>query len=163
MPPGDVRPETLDAIVQAELGKKAQQKAALDMKVSGKSFREIGRIFEVSGKTAKQWVDKARQEQRLQVGFSVVTERLVPMALAVYEQRLKAGDLEAARDIVFGAGILSKQAKLVVQGGKDPLEAFREKYFGGEVVEALPAGPSDESDQSGPGRGAGLPSEGDED
>lgn len=131
----------MDEIVQREVKNNARNQAALDLKVEGKSFKEIGRIFEVSDHTAKKWVDKARQDQRLRIGQGIVSERLVPQALAVYEQRLQAGDLEAARDILFGSGILLKNQKVTIQAG-DPLQAFRDKYFGGDVVDqpALPSG-----------------------
>lgn len=134
----EVQPDTLTELVDAELVKRGKQRAALDLKLDGKSFREIGRIFDITDHTAKKWVDKARQEQRLVIGQGIVTERLVPKALAVYDKRLSAGDLEAARDILFGAGVLSKQQKVTLQA-VDPLAQFRAKYFGdGEVVEAEP-------------------------
>lgn len=128
--------KALDEIVNAKVEEKAKQRAALDLRVEGKSFIEIGKIFEISDHRAKRWVDKARQEQRLLIGQGVVAERLVPKALAVYDQKLAAGDLEAARDILFGAGVLQKQGKLTLQTATDPLAQFREKYFSeGEVID----------------------------
>lgn len=40
----------------------------------------------------------------------MIINKLVPPALAVYEARIQGGDLEAARDILFGVGVLQKNA-----------------------------------------------------
>lgn len=115
-----------------------KQEQALVMKVvGGASYREIARMFEISDHTAKNWVKKARQNERMAMARGIISERLVPMAIAVYEERLNAGDIEAARDVLFGTNILQRNAKVSVEAVQDPLQRFREKYFGGEpAVEA---------------------------
>lgn len=56
---------------------------------------------------------------------SVAAEALIPKTLAVYETALDNGSLEAARDILFGLGILNKNATLTVQPGEETLESWR--------------------------------------
>lgn len=126
-----VKAGTVDKVVDAEIARRERAQAALDLKVEGKSFREIGRMMDISDHTVAKLVKEAQLDARFQRGRGVVMHRLVPKALAVYDQRLEAGDLEAARDILFGAGVLQKNAKVTLTAG-DPLEQFRRKYFGEE-------------------------------
>lgn len=135
----EVRPETLQILEKDATEKEFRDQQALELKILGKSFREIGRLFNVSGQTAKKWVKAAQEGEQLKRAQGIVGMRLVPKALAVYDQQLERGDLEAARDILFGAGILSKSQKVTVTQELDPLEAFRRKFFTEDVVEALPA------------------------
>lgn len=124
-----LRPETEHALVTKDLEKEVRNEALLAHRAMGRSIREIAKLFEVSHGTAHRWVKEAQQTEQLKKAKGIVGERLIPKALAVYDQKLEEGDLEAARDILFGVGVLSKQQKIEVTREMDPLEAFRQKYF----------------------------------
>jgi transposase-like protein len=120
------RPKLFKSDIAAEI----KAEAMLAHRAAGASYREIAEIFEMSDLTARKWVDRAKQAESLGRAKGIVGARLVPKAIAVYDQQLDAGNLEAARDILFGAGVLLKQAKMEVSAeAVDPLAAFRQKYF----------------------------------
>lgn len=152
------KPKLFAADIQAEI----KAEAMLAHRAIGASYREIGEIFGLSGQTAKKWIDRAKRAETISRAKGIVGERLVPKALAVYDMRLMDGDLEAARDILFGAGVLLKQTKVEMSAEvADPLERFRQKYFGpGEEAVDIEV-TTVESEHERPGRqpSDGLPGE----
>jgi len=97
----------------------------------GKSLREIGAIFDLSAETVRKRLTVAQGNELLGLTQDLVKERLLPKALAVYETKLLEGDLEAARDVMFGTGGLSKSTTVKVGADPESLENWRERYFMG--------------------------------
>lgn len=132
------------ALVKAEL-------LAVEKLTSGSTIKELAKQYDMSPSavsTALQLADKNGFYERAE---GLILSRLVSPALAVYEDRILRGDLEAARDILFGTGILSKTPKTVENGAEAlSIEAYRivraarqssPEVFNAEVVQRNDNGP----------------------
>lgn len=126
-------------------------------RLEGKTIAEIAVKYDCSPSTAERFIrhahdhglylDKARQ---------LIETNLLPRALAVYESYLNgerdgitAHDLDAAKDILFGLGVLSKSTTVKHAANEDTLDSFRASYFNVEAV-PLPALPEAPLEAAGP-------------
>jgi transposase-like protein len=134
MPDPKLKAPTEQLLVKKDLEREIRGEAVLAHRAVGRSIREIAALFEVGSSTIHRWLKEAEQNEKLKRAKGIVGERLVPKALAVYDTKLEQGDLEAARDILFGAGVLSKSHKVEVTNNQDPLEKFRKKYFADDAI-----------------------------
>lgn len=93
------------------LVQRAQAKIMLAKRLSGSSLSEIAEQFQVSPQTINRRIKLAMREGLLDEATDTVIDDLVPKALAVFRAALLEGDVDCARDILFGTGILSKTPK----------------------------------------------------
>jgi hypothetical protein len=126
------------ALVKAEL-------LAMEKLTGGSTIKELAKQYDMSPGAVSNALALADKNGFYERAEGLILSRLVSPALAVYEDRILRGDLEAARDILFGTGILSKAPK-VDTGGAEALsiEAYRivraarqsnNGVFNAEVVE----------------------------
>lgn len=107
------------ALVKAEL-------LAVEKLTSGKSIKEIAEQYDMSPGAVSNALSLADKNNFYERAQSLIMSRLVSPSLAVYEDRILRGDLEAARDILFGTGILSKTPKIADSGAEAlSIEAYR--------------------------------------
>ena len=74
----------------------------------GVSIKDLAAKYSCSPGAVKRYLDQAAQTGLVEHFRALLFERLMGKALAVYEARIELGDLEAARDMVFGLGVLQK-------------------------------------------------------
>lgn len=72
----------------------------------GMSIAEIAKSFSVSTATVKQALTDVEEEGFIDHYRKSMYDRLAPKVLAVYEAHLDQGNLNAARDLAQGLGIL---------------------------------------------------------
>ena len=84
----------------------------LARRLAGATTNEIATEFHCSDRTVRRCLGEAREGGLLDRVRDYVAGTLIPKALRVYEQRLEEGDLSAARDILFGTGLLRKNIKI---------------------------------------------------
>lgn len=105
-------------------------------KAQGTSIKEIARRYQCSTLTVETSLTYGRKQDLLvSKAQELIVQSLLPMALAVYETHLSAASFEAAQDILYGIGALSKTSN-VKHEASDPLDSFRATYFA-----ATPAAP----------------------
>lgn len=131
-------------LVKAEL-------LAVEKLTSGKTIKDIAKAYDMSPKAVSNALSLADRNGFYDRAQSLIMERLVSPSLAVYEDRILRGDLEAARDILFGTGILSKTPKANDSGAEAlSIEAYRivraarqssPEVFNAEVVQRHDNGP----------------------
>jgi transposase-like protein len=105
-------------------------------RIKGMSIPDIAKKYKVNPQTVRRRMRLARREKLLDRAADKVV-RLVDKALGAYEASLDQDEdkkvrLEAARDVAFGTGVLSKSNKAAVnpeEKGKMTLRAWREKKF----------------------------------
>lgn len=98
---------------------------AMDRVAENKSIAELARTYHMTPARVKDHLALANASGFYQQFESLLLEKLVPPSLAVYEAHLERGSLEAARDILFGMGILRKTPKETEQSGVETIEAYR--------------------------------------
>jgi DNA-binding Lrp family transcriptional regulator len=74
----------------------------------GVPLKDLAEKYKVSPAGVKRYLDQAEESGLVEHFRSLIYERLMGKALAVYEAKLEMGDLDAARDVVFGLGVLQK-------------------------------------------------------
>lgn len=147
-------------------------------RVAGKTINEIAETYNCHPSTVFKYQVRAR-ERGLIINYArtMIEDKLLPLTLAVYENHLTAGNLEAAQDILYGLGILQRNSVIKHEtDAEDTLEAFREKFIKRReetAVEATivseaptvvpPALPPHESEFESPRRLAHLLDQADED
>lgn len=72
----------------------------------GMSIAEIAKTFEVSTGKVKQALNEVEEQGFVEHYRKTAFDRLAPKVLAVYEAHLDQGNLQAARDLAQGLGIL---------------------------------------------------------
>jgi DNA-binding Lrp family transcriptional regulator len=112
----------------------------------GVPLSEIAKKYHISTETAKRYLDTAQEAGFIEHFRALIYERLVGKAMAVYEAKLEMGDLEAARDIAFGLGVLNKNPGKGTSEPKpiDTLAAYRAERMK-NIVE-VPVAPKGEPD-----------------
>lgn len=109
-------------------------------RVRGKSLAEIARDYNCGTATVQNYLDYARKHDLLvNQARNLLGKELVPLALAVYEAHLRDGSLQAAQDVLFGAGILAKTAQVKHTPAEDSLDSFRSAYFNAVATTAQDA------------------------
>lgn len=100
---------------------------AADRVLENKSITELAKSYHLTPQRVKEHLAMAHAGGFYQQFEALILEKLVPPAMAVYEAHLTRGSLEAARDVLFGMGVLSKNPK--TQEGATPgvetIEAYR--------------------------------------
>ncbi len=106
-------------LVKAEL-------LAVEKLTSGATIKELAKEYDMSPGSVSKALQLADRNGFYERAEGLILSRLVSPALAVYEDRILRGDLEAARDILFGTGILSKTPKTPDTGAEAlSIEAYR--------------------------------------
>lgn len=112
--------------------KELQALAMLTERVLGKSIKEVAEQFRVSPATVHDRLALARESGVLPQAKLMLLERLLPRALTVYiaamdQQPVSEESVKAARDVLFGLGVLEKQTKVVQKGPSedDTLASYR--------------------------------------
>jgi hypothetical protein len=116
---------------------KAQATQMIALRVQGWSIAEIAKHFRCSTDTVERRLHRAKRENLLQNAVNTIIEKALPMALNTYLVSMTQTDdpklaLEAARDVMFGTGTLSKNNKAQVAPDEKKeltLRAWREKRF----------------------------------
>lgn len=95
----------------------------------GRSVDAIAKQWQVSPAYVTQRLDDVTTCGIAEQFERMILERLVPQALAIYEAALRAGDKEAARDLLFGTGVLRRQDRKLekLQPTLETLETYRQK------------------------------------
>lgn len=109
-------------------------------RVKGKTVQQIADDYNCSRGAATTYLERARTSNMvLARAKELIGEKLVPLALAVYDGKLQEGDLSAAKDVLFGFGALAKESTIKHQAADpDTLDAFRDAYFKVEPILSLP-------------------------
>jgi hypothetical protein len=113
-------------------------------RIKNKSLQQIAKDYNCSIATVVHYLAYARKHDLVvNQARLIIGENLVPLALAVYEAQLLDGNLQAAQDILFGAGVLQKTSNVKHQpAGDDDLDSFRNSYFKAvENVKAVTSAP----------------------
>lgn len=116
--------------------KAAQAKLMLAKRITGASLDDIAQQFNLSKDTVNRRIKLAMRAGLLDEATDSVLGQLVPHALKVYADALLGGDIDVARDILFGTGILKKNhapdsvsvqmtAEMTLDQFRDQLEAAR--------------------------------------
>lgn len=119
--PGEARRSTNHRVDQLRTALIAIERA------TGKSISEIALKYNVSTAVVHRELSTAEESGLIDAFRGVAYERLMGPALAVYDARLAIGDLDAARDVVFGLGVFAKSG----DGGRrqrravETLDAYR--------------------------------------
>jgi transposase-like protein len=118
---------------------RAQALAMAQDRIAGLSIAEVARKYNVHPHTVENRFKLLRREELLEKAVERVVERLLESSMEAYEDLITQTDdkkvrLEAARDIAFGTGVLSKQNNALVnpnpqKGAEMTLRAWREKRF----------------------------------
>ena len=98
---------------------------AADRVLENKSVTELARTYHLSPERVKEHLAAAHAGGFYQQFEALILDKLVPPAMAVYEAHLTRGSLEAARDVLFGMGILRKNPKETEHPGVETIEAYR--------------------------------------
>ena len=107
------------ALVKAEL-------LAVEKLTSGSTIKDLAKQYDMSPGAVSTALALADRNGFYERAENLILNRLVSPALAVYEDRILRGDLEAARDVLFGMGILSKTPKAANEGAEAlSIEAYR--------------------------------------
>lgn len=107
------------ALVKAEL-------LAVEKLTSGSTIKDLAKQYDMSSGAVSNALALADRNGFYERAEGLILGRLVSPALAVYEDRILRGDLEAARDVLFGMGILSKAPKAGGEGAEAlSIEAYR--------------------------------------
>ena len=119
------QPTYKHAVTGKDLAVRAQ--LMVTQKILGSSIKEIAEQFQVSKDTVNRALSLARKNDLYGIAEKIVMERLVPKALAVYDLELEAGNLDAARDVAHGTGVLKKNGGITVNagGGEVTLDLIR--------------------------------------
>lgn len=129
-------------VVQNEGVKRAQASLMLAKRIQGASVGDIAREFNTSERSVLRRIDYAQRHNLLADATDRVLNELVGKAHSAYANALESGDaqlaLNAARDVMFGTGILSRNNKAQVAPATETVEmtlaVWREKRKQGYVA-----------------------------
>lgn len=80
-----------------------------------KSINELAKQFDMTHTQAQQRLDLAKRMDIIDIAKEMVSTKLLPKALAVLNKELDAGNYKAAKDIIFGLGVLEANSKAIVE------------------------------------------------
>ena len=98
---------------------------AAERLVSGTSIKDIAESYGIGRASVLKALTIAERAGFYEAIEEILLSRLLPKALAVYELHLDRGNLDAARDVVYGIGALKKNPAVEVTVGNDALAEFR--------------------------------------
>ena len=81
----------------------ARRREVATHRLNGEKVKDIARRMNLSERTVKRDLDRARKSGLLREFEDAVMERLVPKALEQYESALRDGDLFVAKDVLHHA------------------------------------------------------------
>jgi hypothetical protein len=126
---------------------RAQATIYMAKRIAGMNNREIAKELGVGLAVVERRLTLAAKEHLLEDATDRVVKELLPLAHLAYLKALQEGDLEAARDVMFGSGILSKNNKpQIAPQGEMTLALWREGRQKGyeaaetETIDGTPAG-----------------------
>lgn len=94
----------------------------------GKSIKDLAAEYSISAAQVRRYLSSGEAEAMAEHYRALAYDRLAGKVMAVYEARLDLGDLEAARDLAFGLGILHKDpSKAQKDRVIETLDAYREE------------------------------------
>jgi len=85
-----------------------RQKAMLTQKILGMSVKEIAKHFQVNTGVVRGELELARRDNVLGAADQAIVEALVPAAVMVMAKHLEENNYEAAKDVLYGMGVLKK-------------------------------------------------------
>jgi len=94
----------------------------------GASIADLQKKYSRSRSSVHRLLRDARQSSELiDHARGMVLERLVPLALAVYEKALLEGDVKVATNVLFGTGVLGRTAQedAAPEVVEDSIELYR--------------------------------------
>lgn len=91
----------------------------------GASTEQIARKYRLTTETTDKYLKEAAEYHFVEAFQGAIASQLGPLALAVYEQHLLGGNLEAARDILFGLGILGAEKNASSTEGVESITLYR--------------------------------------
>ncbi len=129
------RKEKKTAIEMVQAGMMLQQR------IVNTPYDQIAELFNLSAAQVKRQISWAQDQGVLTQAQSVIQQKLIPRAVGVYMEHLEKGDMEAARDVLYGMGVLSKSTTVKVGKSDDELEAFRAEYQSklGDIIDVSPS------------------------
>lgn len=98
----------------------------LQKRVDGQSYAKIGEEMNVSGDTVKRRLEWAKKQGLLAAAEERIVSELVPAAINAFKSALDNGMYEAARDVLFGTGLLSKNPEKAAEQVEMTLTQWRE-------------------------------------
>jgi len=95
---------------------KAKAAAIAADAISGSSIKALAQKYGIRASQVSQFISLAEKSGFFERVEEQIMEHLIPPALAVYEAALERGDVEAARDVLYGMGIFRKVPKDQMDG-----------------------------------------------
>jgi hypothetical protein len=124
----------------------------LQRQLANRRIDEIKAEFRVSAATVHRAIAEAKRQGYLEKARDFLSEGLVPLALAAYEEALLHGDLltkvDVANKVLDGLGITGKHATVTVGGGGDDVNFEQWRATVTKVSRtghALAAGPAEDA------------------
>jgi hypothetical protein len=124
----------------------------LQRQLANHRIAEIQAEFRVSKATVSRAIAEAKRQGYLEKARDFLSEGLVPLALAAYEEALLHGDLltkvDVANKVLDGLGITGKHATVTVGGGGDDVNFEQWRATVTKVSRtghALAAGPAEDA------------------
>ena len=118
----------------------------------GASTQEIAAKYRLQVGTVQDYLQQASEFRFVEAYIASISEKLAPLAMAVYEQHLLAGNLEAARDILFGLGVLGSERESAASKDVESITLYRlERKLNGAA-----SSPSSSSNAIPVGRGSTI-------
>ena len=90
---------------------RAQARLMTTKRIMGKSVAQIAAEFEMSHDTVQRRLAWAKRHGMVEDALDTVLDHLVPEAVKTYLAAIQSGDIDAARDVMFGTGVLQKAPK----------------------------------------------------
>jgi hypothetical protein len=78
-------------------------------RLEGATIQDLARDFNLSEATVRKRIEASRQVDLVEIARGIITDRLVPLALAVVDKELKKGNYQAAKDVLQGIGVFAKK------------------------------------------------------
>lgn len=91
----------------------------------GASTQEIAAKYRLQVGTVQDYLQQASEFRFVEAYIASISEKLAPLAMAVYEQHLLSGNLEAARDILFGLGVLGSERESAASKDVESITLYR--------------------------------------
>lgn len=125
----------------------------LARKLAGERVADIARDFGITRQTAYKSIEQAKREGIFEGARDFISLRLLPKALAVYDQALDEMDVEVARDVLQGLGLTGRTLKVEQKHTvSEDFDAWRLKKAQAiearSVVEVVSAGSGDAPEDS---------------
>jgi hypothetical protein len=106
---------------------RAQAAVVVAKRIAGHSIREIADDLGITPESVNLRMEWAKKEGLIEDARQRIINELVPLAVNTFRDLIKDGDYDAARDVLFGTGILRKDSKSAEQVEELTLTAWREQ------------------------------------